>query len=67
MEFKVRKLYAKYYVGVGIDSPISGVLIWGKRIKAIDKIIVDGTEWIKFIKGKKFVWVKIDDLKVYRH
>ena len=64
MRFKVRKLIAKYRTGAGLDSPVSGVIFYGKKINPTNKMCVDGTEWFQFLYRKKFVWVNIEDLKI---
>lgn len=64
MNFKVRKLFITYYTGAGLSSPALGVLLYGKKITPTNNMIIDGTEWIQFLYHKKFVWVKIEDLKI---
>lgn len=64
MYFKVRKLFAKYRVGAGLNSPVSGILLYGNKIQPTNKITSDGTIWFEFSKGKKSVWINIEDLKI---
>lgn len=64
MKYKVRKIFAHYYLGTGLDSPAVGVLPFGYKVQKLSSMFVDDTEWIQFAKGKQMFWIDINDLKL---
>lgn len=64
MYLKVRKFFAKYRVGAGLNSPVSGILFYGQKIKTTNRVKLDGTIWFEFLKNGKPVWIDIEDLEL---
>lgn len=64
MCLKVRKFFAKYRIGAGLNSPVSGILFYGQKIKTTNRVTLDGTIWFEFLKNGKPVWIDIEDLKL---
>lgn len=64
MCFKIRKIFAIVRLGAGHNSPVAGLVCFGKKITPTNRLVIDNTEWIQFSYKKRFVWVDVNCLRI---